>query len=53
MLSCTHLVCGEPDGVLEAFRFQKLINLGRGEGGVTTEINAGVSCSGIERSAAA
>ena len=33
-----HLVGRKPDGVLEAFRFQKLINLGRGEGGVTTEI---------------
>ena len=38
MLSVQHLVGRKPDGVLEAFRFQKLINLGRGEGGVTTEI---------------
>ena len=36
-----HLVGRKPDGVLEAFRFQKLMNLGRGEGGVPTEITPG------------
>ena len=31
---------------LKPFRFQKLINLGRGEGGYPHGNNAGVSCSG-------